>query len=142
MPRCSKSYRHCVAKNKKLCPYHRSPGEIKIARMLNANKLKYRIEQSLPYLEGDKAPLRFDFAVVNKDGQIRWVIEYDGHFHYEGHAAQQTKEQFEKQARYDRRKDAFCQRTGLPLIRIPYWLEHQLTIDMLIPSTSDYVINV
>ena len=60
-----------------------SRGEIKIFDVLTAAGLSFIEEYSFPdLLSNKKAPLRFDFAVFSDDGELDFLIEYQGIQHY------------------------------------------------------------
>ena len=60
-----------------------SRGEIKIHEILEKNDVNFKEEYEF---EGLKAPsgraLRFDFAVFDDDGNLEFLIEYQGKQHY------------------------------------------------------------
>ena len=56
-----------------------SRGEIKICDILTNSGLSFTEEYSFPDLIGHKNhPLRFDFAVFDDDGELDFLIEYQG----------------------------------------------------------------
>ena len=56
-----------------------SRGEIKIHEILEESGLNYKMEFILPDLRSSNGkPLRFDFAVFDDDGNIDFLIEYQG----------------------------------------------------------------
>ena len=61
-----------------------SRGEIKICDILDAAGLEYKEEYSFPDLVSSSGrPLRFDFAVFDDNGDIDFLMEYQGIQHYE-----------------------------------------------------------
>ena len=61
-----------------------SYGEIKIEDILKENGLKFKMEYIFKDLCSENGkPLRFDFAVFDDDGNIDFLIEYQGKQHYE-----------------------------------------------------------
>ena len=61
-----------------------SRGEIKIEEILQEAGLIFEEEYIFPGLRSDNGrPLRFDFAVFDDDGNIDFLIEYQGKQHYE-----------------------------------------------------------
>ena len=61
-----------------------SRGEIKIEEILTAAGLNFKMEISFEGLNSSNGrPLRFDFAVFDDDGNIDFLIEYQGRQHYE-----------------------------------------------------------
>ena len=56
-----------------------SRGEIKICDILTQANLPFQEEYSFPDLVSSTGtPLRFDFAVFDDDGEIDFLIEYQG----------------------------------------------------------------
>lgn len=104
-----------------------SKGEMKIRDILDNKHLKYKREFTFDDLYGDcDKPLRFDFAVLNDDETIKFLVEFDGIQHYEpinfwGNQYVYTQIRFETLQRYDKRKDDYCKEHSIKLIRIPYW---------------------
>ena len=69
-----------------------SRGEIKIHEILAAEGLMFKEEYSFPdLLSSSHNPLRFDFAVFDDNGDIDFLIEYQGIQHYEPVAFRQKK---------------------------------------------------
>lgn len=56
-----------------------SRGEIKIHEILEANELNFKEEYEFPGLKSPNGrPLRFDFAVFDDDGELAFLIEFQG----------------------------------------------------------------
>lgn len=109
-----------------------SRGEITIAEILDEAGLEYQEEYSFSDLISNTGrPLRFDFAVFDDDGDIDFLIEYQGIQHY------QPKEKFggwsglRKQQFNDMKKREYCKKHGIKLIAIPYTDEHRLSYDYI-----------
>ena len=61
-----------------------SYGERKIHEILEMADLNYKMEYVFPELRSSNGrPLRFDFVVFDDDGNIDFIIEYQGKQHYE-----------------------------------------------------------
>ena len=59
-------------------------GEIKIEEILKNYGMNFKMEYIFPDLRSPNGrPLRFDFAVFDDDGNIDFLIEYQGKQHYE-----------------------------------------------------------
>lgn len=101
------------------CPICKiSKGERKIIDYLENKKINYEREVSFPDLFGDYGMLlRYDFVVYDGYENIKLIIEYDGEFHYKRF----YNIDFEKQKRYDKKKDDYCKNNNLEILRIPYW---------------------
>ena len=69
--------------------------------------------------------LRFDFRIPMIGAPL--IIEFDGSQHFSPQkfgakiTDEQAKTKFEKQLRYDKEKNEFCEEEGIPIIRIPHW---------------------
>lgn len=116
------------------CGCVKSIGEMKIANLLNENNIPYTREKTfhdciLP--TGGHA--RFDFFVDD-----RYVIEYDGVFHYKSNNGWNDEEHFLKLRSSDKYKNEWCEAHNIPLIRIPYTRLKDLCIDDLLlnPNSS------
>ena len=103
-----------------------SKGEQRIEEILTKNGISFKKEVSFTDLYGSKDNnlLRFDFAIF-KNNQLICLLEYDG---------EQAKE-------WDRRKNAYCIRKNIPLIRIPYWDYEKLSLSSLFSTKEYYVKN-
>ena len=67
--------------------------------------------------------LRFDFVLTHGDSEL--VIEYDGEQHtrpvnFGGMSDEKAAEAFEKLQEFDALKDAFCEDSLIPMLRIPH----------------------
>ena len=61
-----------------------SRGEIKIHEILEANDINFKEEYEFAGLKAPSGrPLRFDFAVFDDDGNLDFLIEYQGKQHYQ-----------------------------------------------------------
>ena len=104
-----------------------SRGEIKICDILDAAGLVYKEEYSFPDLVSTSGrPLRFDFCVFDDNGDIDFLIEYQGIQHYEpidfaGKGEEWANEMFKSNQRRDKIKRDYCVENNIPLIEIPYW---------------------
>lgn len=94
----------------------KSVGEEKIKDILDKNNISYKREYSFPDLKGDKLPLRFDFAIFDKNEKLAYLIEYNGIFHYKEIEGFSTKENLEKQQKYDKLKKDYCSRKSITLL--------------------------
>ena len=109
-----------------------SRGEIKIEEILVNNGLNFKEEYSFPGLNSSSGrPLRFDFVIFDDDGNIDFIIEYQGKQHYEPSAKFGGKRGFYQQQHNDNQKRRFCALHGFNLIEIPYTDEYQISYDYI-----------
>ena len=114
-----------------------SRGEIKIEEILSKAGLNFKEEYIFPDLVSSNGrPLRFDFAVCDDDGDLDFLIEYQGIQHY------QPKEKFgglsglRKQQYNDALKREYCKAHGYILIAIPYWEEGRISYDTIMQAAG------
>lgn len=101
------------------CPIcKKSKGELKIKEYLEMNNINYKMEYSFDDLKGDYDFLRFDFAIFDKENNLKLLIEYDGEFHYSPIMGESN---LLRQQDYDNRKNNYCRKKRIKLVRIPYW---------------------
>ena len=82
-----------------------SYGERKIHEVLQYAEIPFKEEYSFPDLLGDKGwPLRFDFAVFDDDGDLDFLIEYQGIQHYQPKSKFGGWAGLRKQQYYDMKK--------------------------------------
>lgn len=111
-----------------------SKGELKIADILQMAGLKYEIEYVFDDLiASSNKPLRFDFAVFDDDGNIWFLIEYQGEQHYKPVAHYGGSKALQRQKHNDRKKVMYCQDNNIPLLVIDF---HDYPI-----LDYDYIIN-
>jgi len=109
-----------------------SKGEDKVEQLLRSHRISFKREVSFPDLKSLKGNLlRFDFAVYKGRGLV-CLIEFDGKQHFERVPYfQKTTMDFKQTQEWDRRKNAYCLRKKIPLIRIPYWDYDNLTFESI-----------
>lgn len=109
-----------------------SKGEVKIHEILERAGLNFVEEYSFPGLASDNGrPLRFDFAVFADDGELDFLIEYQGKQHYEPSSKFGGKKGFYQQQYNDNKKRRFCSLHGITLIEIPYTEYNQMNYDYI-----------
>ena len=114
-----------------------SKGEEKIGKILVDNNIPYKKQYSFPDLKF-KQRLRFDFAVLDNDNTLKYLIEYDGAYHFNNIS---RKENLELTKLRDNLKNEYCINNNIPLIRINYMDYCDLSIDDLILEKSKFLIN-
>ncbi|MCD8210323.1 MAG: hypothetical protein LUC37_02135 [Prevotella sp.] len=109
-----------------------SRGEIKIEEILERSDLHYAEEYTFPDLRSPIGNLlRFDFAVFDDDGNLDFLIEFQGIQHYK------PKDKFggiaglRKQQHYDMLKREYCEEHNIKLILIPYWDMGKMNYDYI-----------
>lgn len=109
-----------------------SRGEIKIEEILCKAGLSFKMEYSFPDLRSDNGrPLRFDFVIFDDDGNIDFIIEYQGKQHYEASSKFGGKRGLYQQQYNDNRKRRFCALHDFTLIEIPYTEENLINYDYI-----------
>lgn len=109
-----------------------SRGEIKIEEILVQSGLRFEEEYIFPDLKSPKGvPLRFDFVVFDDDGEIDFIIEYQGKQHYEPSAKFGGNRAFYQQQYNDTQKRRFCALHDFKLIEIPYTDENLISYDYI-----------
>lgn len=109
-----------------------SRGEIKIHEILDMNGLDYCMEFMFSDLvTSNGTPLRFDFAVFDDDGNIAFLIEYQGKQHYEAVSRFGGSKALKKQQYNDERKRQYCAKHGYRLIEFSYKEENLITYDYI-----------
>ena len=109
-----------------------SRGEIKIHEILEEAGLNFKEEYIFPDLRSSNGrPLRFDFAVFDDDGNIDFLIEYQGRQHYEASAKFGGAKGLYQQQHNDNQKRRFCALHDFTLIEIPYSEENLINYDYI-----------
>jgi hypothetical protein len=100
------------------CPKcNASKGEFQIRNILKHNSIEF-IEQYRFKDCRDKLPLPFDFYLP----EMNSCIEYDGEGHYKPfYRGGVCENKFETGKLHDDIKTLYCEKTGIRLIRIPFW---------------------
>lgn len=114
-----------------------SRGEIKIEEILQESGLNFKEEYYFSDLKSFRGvPLRFDFAVFDDNGNLDFLIEFQGIQHY------QPKEKFgglaglKKQQYHDMQKRVYCKKHDIPLVIIPYYDEARVNYDYIMQAAG------
>lgn len=111
----------------------RSRGEIKVEEILKMNGLSFETEYIFPDLVTSSGkPLRFDFAVFDDDGNVDFLIEYQGEQHYTAVGKFGGKRGLFQQKYNDNQKRIYCAKHQIPLIAIPYWEYEEVSYDYIL----------
>lgn len=109
-----------------------SRGERKIHEILEEAGVDFIEEYVFPDLvsSGGRV-LRFDFAVFDDDGELDFLIEYQGEQHYKpkpkfGGVAGLRKQQYN-----DMKKREYCKEHKIPLVIIPWTDEIMISYDYI-----------
>lgn len=114
-----------------------SRGEICISEILQASGLIFQEEYIFPELRSSNGkPLRFDFAVFDDDGEVDFLIEFQGRQHYEPSSKYGGKRGFYQQQFNDNKKRRFCALNDITLIEIPYTEEHLISYDYIMKKAG------
>lgn len=114
-----------------------SRGEIKIEEILRENEMRFTEEQTFEGLNSPNGrPLKFDFCVFDDDGNVDFLIEYQGKQHYQPSAKFGGKRGFYQQQFNDKNKRRFCALNGYKLIEIPYTEENLITYDYIMEKAG------
>ena len=114
-----------------------SRAEITIEEILTKAELNFKMEYSFPGLNSPNGkPLRFDFVVFDDDGNIDFIIEYQGKQHYEASPKFGGKRGLYQQQFNDNKKRRFCALHEFTLIEIPYTEENLLSYDYIMKKAG------
>ncbi len=114
-----------------------SRGEIKIADILEAAELNFQEEYSFPDLVSNHGrPLRFDFAVFDDNGELDFLIEFQGIQHYSPKSKFGGISGLRVQQFNDMQKREYCKKHNITLIAIPYWDESRVDYDYIMRAAG------
>nr|WP_156736410.1 zinc-ribbon domain-containing protein [Mycobacterium sp. E3298] len=95
----------------------KSIGEKLIIKELLKRDVLFKIEYKFQDLKSPKKyPMRYDFAVFDKNNKISFMIEFDEEYHFA-----ENRKSYPKTKEYDNIKNEYCSNNKIPLVRIPYW---------------------
>ena len=106
-----------------------SSGELKISQILNENNIKYISQYQITDLSKF---MSFDFAILDDNGNVIKLIEYDGEQHFKPIEKWGGEEKFLIQKERDERKNQYCKENNLNLLRIPYYDFDKITLNYLL----------
>ena len=114
-----------------------SRGEIKIEEIFEKAGLNFKMEYSFQGLNSPNGrPLRFDFVVFDDEGNIDFIIEYQGRQHYEASSKFGGKKGLYQQQYNDNQKRRFCALHGIKLLEIPYTEELNVNYDYIMQKAG------
>ena len=115
------------------CGCLKSRGEEKIANLLTQNNINFEREYTFKNfkLTGGGTP-RFDFAILDNNNKLLYLIEYQGEQHYKFKGNIFTEEKMLYTQKCDKEKEEYCNNNHIPIIYIPYTKYNTLTINDLL----------
>lgn len=119
-----------------------SKGEEKIENLLSKNNITYVTQYPIDARNNsDDRKMRCDFAVLDNNNKLLYVIEYDGiqHFQHKD-SGWNTEENFKLTQERDSLKNEWCKNNNIPIIRIPYTHLNELCIEDLLLATSPFLL--
>lgn len=121
------------------CGCIRSIGENNIKEILNKTNLKFKPQYVFTDLISDAGGwLPYDFAILNDDGKVERLIEFDGLQHVKPYDYFGGKEKFLKVQNNDTLKNQYAISRNIPLVRIPYSKRDTMVLDDLLGSKYLY----
>ena len=114
-----------------------SRGQIKIFEILKQSGLNFAEEYSFPDLVSNNGrPLRFDFAVFDDQGDIDFLIQFQGIQHYQAKDVFGGFSGLRKQQYNDMKKREYCKEHDITLVIIPYWDEARMDYDYILRAAG------
>ena len=99
-----------------------SYGEERIKNFLDANQIPYIYQYRNQNMRFSKSNviMPFDFAILNKDSEIVFLLEYDGEQHFQEISLWEGRDCLANRQARDKEKEIICQQKGVSLERISY----------------------
>ena len=121
-----------------------SKGERIIYDILKEHDINFKEEYSFPDLcSGYKrTKLRFDFAVFDDEGELDYLIEYQGQQHYTPNGKFGGMDALRRQHINDEKKIKYCNIHRIPLLIIPYTDEKLVSFDYILDKYNEAVFNL
>lgn len=102
------------------CPYcNESHGEISIRTFLDRHQISYVRQYRIDECR-HKHALPFDFAIIDNEGNLIRLIEFDGEQHFKRFRWEKDDTELNLRKHRDKIKDEYCKKNGIELIRIKY----------------------
>lgn len=109
-----------------------SSGEVAIYNVLLANDIDFAEEYIFDDLSAPNGnPLRFDFAVFDENGDVDFLIEFNGIQHYKPIPKYGGFKGLSHQRYNDAAKRKYCIVHKIPLVVIPYYDEAKISYDYI-----------
>lgn len=132
---CGTKNHEVNAKNLRLgkttsCGCVMSKGEEKIAEILSGVSARFVKQHSFDdCIFSSGKPARFDFAVLNTDGSVGYLIEYHGEQHFVSRGKFFTEDRVSDIKKRDDFKLSYCKEHGIPIIYLDYTDYDTLDVD-------------
>lgn len=110
-----------------------SYGTLLIDKILNENNIPFKKEYYCKDNNGNK--FYFDYLIDNK-----YIIEFDGQQHFQSTAGWNSHEQVLKNHQKDLIKNNYCFNNNLQIIRIPYIIQNNISVNDLFLETSSFIL--
>lgn len=104
----------------KCCTKSESLLERFVKQYLENDNIKYVTQYKIDNCK-DVLPLPFDFAILNNDDKLKYLIECDGKQHFEIIDYFGGVEAYNYTKKHDSIKNIYCKDNNITLLRIPYW---------------------
>lgn len=119
----------------KSCGCLKSWGEQQITQYLQENNINYKKEYTFNDLISSKGgKLKFDFAILDKDNNLKYLIEYQGIQHYKdlGYFGKFEREET------DQLKKEYCKNNNIPLYEIKYDDDVEEELNKILKITTSF----
>lgn len=121
---CYVQHVYLISGDTKSCGCIRSQGEAEIEVLLKEKNISYQKEYEFNDLI-DILPLRFDFAIFDKNNNLKCLIEFQGEQHW------QVSNGFynEKVVEHDLLKKEYCKKNKIPLYYLYYKNRNKIQVE-------------
>lgn len=114
-----------------------SSGEVKIHNILSDYGVPFEEEYEFDDLVASSGRhLRFDFAVFDDNGELDFLIEFQGAQHYKSISKFGGNRGVNRQRYNDVQKRKYCLQHNIKLITIPYYDENKLSYDYIMRAAG------
>lgn len=114
-----------------------STGEVKIFNILTDEGIPFEEEYEFPELVSSSGKhLRFDFAIFDDDGELDFLVEFNGIQHYQPVKRFGGAKGLYRQQYNDNLKKQYCIKNHLKLVTIPYFDENKLSYDYIMRAAG------
>lgn len=114
-----------------------SRGEVKIYTILRNHNVNFQEEYSFIDLTSvHNNLLRFDFAVFDDQGELDFLIEFQGKQHYVPVSKFGGKKGLKRQKQNDVLKRKYCLKNNIRLVTIPYYDEGKITYEYIMKAAG------